>query len=736
MASSGHLNSTSFEGRYIQFAWTARTPDIANNKTTIDWTLKGAGEAQAGYYTSGNFRVKIDGTQVYFSSERIRLYNGTVIATGSRTFTHNENGSGSFSVAIEAGIYTVAVNCTGSGSFTLDTIARASQPSCITYPNHTQNVGNFGDTISIHMNRKSSTFKHTVRYAFGSTSGTCINADTGKATNKDVETGFKWKVPEALMNQLPSSTSGSGMIYVDTYNGSTLVGTKSCGFTATVPSSVKPTVSLSLEDTTGADQTYGSPVKGLSNIKVTVSATPAYGSQIASYIINADGVRYNKSTANTGPLRTSGSSVVTVSVTDKRGRTNTTSYTMSVQNYTPPTISALAVHRCNQDGTTNDRGEYVKVTFSAAVSSMSSKNTAQYKLSYKKPHETTFTTITLPLANNYTVSDYSYIFAADGSSSYDVTVTASDRHNSTPRSTSASTAFTLINFHPSGNGIAFGGVAEEDEENVFRNNLSLRQVGNHYSFQPGSFNGEKGYTLMAVITLKSLNVNAPIVFVLGKRGVLSPMQVNIQFAASSTTEDPELALISYEGSNLGAYLVKSATSTWKLYIDNTGGWSNPCVLDWYTTGNQDLRISVEFSNEQVASLPTPYYRATPLVTRSILDCFFPVGYILLLYSHADPNEMYPGSSWTRISNAFLWAVDASGQIGLTGGAKEVTLTEAQLPAHSHGSVYSQHAEGTKSTAWYSTSGTALAYGPVETGGGQAHNNMPPYIQISAWRRTS
>jgi microcystin-dependent protein len=110
--------------------------------------------------------------------------------------------------------------------------------------------------------------------------------------------------------------------------------------------------------------------------------------------------------------------------------------------------------------------------------------------------------------------------------------------------------------------------------------------------------------------------------------------------------------------------------------------------------------------------------------------------VLTLYSHADPNDMYPGTTWVRITNGFLWAVDSSGTIGLTGGAKEVTLTVDQIPAHSHGSVYSGNVSGTKTHAWLASGGTAMAYGTVAAGGGQAHNNMPPYVQVSIWRRTA
>jgi hypothetical protein len=124
------------------------------------------------------------------------------------------------------------------------------------------------------------------------------------------------------------------------------------------------------------------------------------------------------------------------------------------------------------------------------------------------------------------------------------------------------------------------------------------------------------------------------------------------------------------------------------------------------------------------------------VTGSIFDALLPVNSIVIRYDHINPGTLYPGTTWVRIYGAFPWFTDAAGQIGLTGGERNVTLTVDQIPAHSHGSVYSQHSTGTKDKAWYNASGTSVAYGPVSTGGGQAHNNMPPYIQLSAWRRTA
>lgn len=721
----------------LKFEWEISSQSVANNTTTIAWKLVGV-RSKSAYVKAGGFKVVIDGDTVYSKSTdyRIQLYNGTVVASGTKVIAHNADGSRSFTASAEGGIYTYAVNCTGSGTFTIDQIPRASQPSLVTYPNTTNDVGDFGETFSIHMNRHSSAFTHTVRYEYGNRSGTIATGVTN---------GTTWAVPLEFMNDIPNATFGSGRIYVDTYNDSTKIGTKYTGFTVTVPESVKPTASFKLEDITGVDDIYGSPVKGLSKIKITVSCTPAYSSPIVGYYIRANGESWNgESEVTTGVLKNAGTSGVYANAVDHRGRNVSFSYDMTVQDYTAPKVTALAVRRCNADGSTNDRGEYVKVTFSAEVSSMNSKNTAAYTLKYKKSADSAYTSVSLTaLKNKYAVSDHTYIFAADGSSSYDVDVTVADRHGTASRSTSASTAFTLINYHPEGNALRFGGVAEE--ENTFQNDLEFRQVGNHYSFQPEAFGGTKGYILLAVITLNTLNVNAPIVFQINRRGGLCPMNVYVRFASSSTTTDPDLASITYEGDNFGAFMVKAAESTWKLYVDNITGWSNPCLQDWFTTDNQMARLSVEFPSEIVEgtdpSVLGTYYRATPAKMPSILDYVYPVGSIYLSYSHVSPATMF-GGTWVRIENAFLWAVDANGTIGQTGGEKTHTLTISEIPPHMHqvavGGGSTEYGQTrTAITGWAkATSGYIDTSTVLNTGSGGAHNNMPPYIQVSAWRRTA
>ena len=747
MASSGSFNTSSYEGRYLQFAWKETSQNVTNNTTTISWTLKGAG-GDSTWYNAGNFKVVIAGETVYSSATRIRLEKDTLVASGTYTFKHNADGAKSFTASAEAGIYTVAVNVQGAQTFALDIIARASQPSCITWPEHTQNVGSFGDTISIHMNRQSSAFTHTVRYAFGSLSGTCIDASTGKAAT-GVGTGITWKIPVAFMDLLPSVTSGSGTIYVDTYNGSTKIGTKYCGFTATVPASVKPTCSIQVLDNTNIKDTYGNLVKGLSKLYVKTTGTPAYSSPIKSYNVTANGVRYTSGEVVTGALTSAGTTTVTATVTDGRGRTSSqASASFTVLDYSKPAITKIAAIRANQDGTANKRGAYIKLTFSAAITSLNSKNTAQYKVRYKKTADTAYTTVTISaLANKYSVTNNTYIFAA-ASNAYDIEVQAIDRHYTVTKSTKAPTTATIFSWrgfttsNGTEDGVGIGKVPSKANtlEIGMQTEIekSLVQIGNRYAFSsPGTANVE-GYVRIARITITAANADSPITFVFTQRRAIQPMTVHACFA-NSTATDSSINSFTYEGANFGAFITKVEALVWDLYVLKGSEWDTITLQDWWMSKTMETRCTVAFQGDLADTVPTGlvgYYRAVPTVIRGILDSILPVGSIVLRYDHNNPNTMYPGTTWVRISNRFLWGCDADGDIGITGGAKEVTLTEAQIPAHSHGSVYSQHAEGTKSQAWYTTAGTSLAYGAVKTGGGEAHNNMPPYVQVSIWRRTA
>lgn len=124
MANSGNFNTSSYSVRYLTFSWWVNSQDVNGNYTDIGWSLVGSGGSTTKWYTTGNVKVVIDGEQVYFNATRFNLYNGTQVASGTKRLWHDGNGNKTFSASAEAGIYTVAVNCSGSGSWALPTIPR------------------------------------------------------------------------------------------------------------------------------------------------------------------------------------------------------------------------------------------------------------------------------------------------------------------------------------------------------------------------------------------------------------------------------------------------------------------------------------------------------------------------------------------------------------------------------------------------------------------------------------
>lgn len=697
MPLSGSFSTSILSGHYtLRVDWSA-TQSVANNTSVVtvkaylvnDWALN----VGARY----NNAMSVAGVATTYTCPAVRTTGTHLLTTyTSGAIAHNDDGTKSINISVSYrmnatinGVYYGTM--TASSTVTLTTIARASQPSCITWPEHTQNVGNFGSTISIHMNRKSDSFTHTVRYAFGTQTGTIATS---------VTTGTTWTIPTSFMNLIPSDTQGSGTIYVDTYNGSTLIGTKWCGFTATVPTSAKPSCTATLTDITGVGDIYGSPVRGLSQIKVTVNPTLSYSSPIKTYAISINGAKYASNPATSEILVGEEASLVSVTVTDARGRPSAAwTYDMKVKDYTRPSVSKLAVHRCDALGNEYDQGQYVQATFSAAVSSMDSKNTVSCGLRYKKTSASTWTEVSFG-TTLYTYTDRKYIFAADESSTYDVEVFITDRHYTATRATSVSTAFSLIDYHPSGRGIRFGGVAED--ENLFRVSMEAKfdkaVQGKVYGLG----------TLERIPDYSNLNDYV----VPGVYGI--PSDASAQTISNMPKE-----------------------TAGRLIVSDSTGTEPSENFDWEYKEQLFLPHDIGRGGvpwvRQLRRQKSTQWSYYAWHTYGLFA--YPVGSIYISYTHDNPATLF-GGTWQRIENRFLWATTASGTIGQTGGESEHTLTVNEMPAHTHGSVYSQHASGTKDKAWYTTSGSSVAYGTVSTGGGAAHNNMPPYIQVSIWRRTA
>lgn len=740
MALSGSHRTWFTDWNYVEFSWTA-TQSIDGNYSTVSWRLNlVAVDANGAINSSASKKVYvgITGYAAGYTYETIGISGGTTktLRTGTAKITHDKNGAASFTATynVELGITFSGIwleDAGGSPVFTLDTIPRLSKLNA--------GAGTLGEVQTLSITRKVTDAVYKIRYNCGSASGYAA----GSASDAVADTSINWTPPLSLASQNKTGTSVSVTLTLDTYLDNTLLGSYSKTITCNIPDSVKPTASFTLEDVTGVDDIYGTPVQGLSRIKFVVKGTLAYGSPIKTYSVTANGTKYNTAEATTGTLKTSGDSPVTATVTDGRGRTGSVSYTMKVKAYERPNVTALTVHRCTADGTESEQGEYIRAVFSATVTDIGGlgKNAPKYKLRYKKTSAASYTEVAFSaLTGQYAVANQAHIFAADSGSSYDVEVVAEDSHVTTTRSTSASTAFTLMNWGADGTSLGVGKVAEK--ANTMEVALDMyttgthEHLGNRFCLSSPGVAAEEGYVLMARITVTAANADTPITFVFSRRAAATPMTVHVQLKNSTATAS-ELSTIRYEGTNYGAFLVKAGALIWDLYVLKGSNWDTITLQDWWTSKTMESRVTVVFPGTLVETLPGDYYRATPAMLDSLRDYIYPVGSVYICYSHVSPADLF-GGTWVRIENAFLWGVDSKGTIGQTGGEKTHTLTLDEIPAHSHGSVYSQHVDATKLYPWLTTSSSppSLAYGAVPAGGGAAHNNMPPYVQVSIWRRTA
>ena len=159
-------------------------------------------------------------------------FSGTYWIAENKTFTvdHNEDGTGEATIYWKWGVYAYTSFVVGyqnpSGSFkiSLPTIARASEPTL------SVSTARMKETITIHTNRKSSSFTHTLKYTFAGETATIA---TG------VGDSHPWAIPD-LASKINNATQGTMTISCVTYNGSTEVGTKSVSFTVQVPKAVMP----------------------------------------------------------------------------------------------------------------------------------------------------------------------------------------------------------------------------------------------------------------------------------------------------------------------------------------------------------------------------------------------------------------------------------------------------------------------------------------------------------------
>ena len=467
MASSGSFltngwyDETRGDYVYLEFAWQVASTSLESNSTTISWELRGKRTASGYYVNAGGFKVVIDGTTVYSKSTdyRIKLYKGTVVASGTHILYHDPDGDKTFSASAEGGIYTYAVNCTGSGKWTLPDIPK--KLSTLEVKPATKST--LGTAERLLVTQQSSSFTHSIKATCGDTSVYVSSTGSTQATEaKHNKCDIWWLPPLDFAIQNPTGQTVSATLTITTYDGSTKLGSKNYTIQYTIPSKIAPYFDLTSEDPTGVKSKVGDYVQGESKLYLNIDAHTSYGAWIKSYKTDFEGLTYATKEVTTGEINGSGTIQYTVTVTDSRDRTATETYSIYVEAYTPPRVVYMIARRCDADGTLNATGSYVAVDFTAEHSDAYDLN---WTLKTKKKSESTYTFVASGGLEAGQTTKREIVYA-DPAYSYDIYLVASDLINEVYGYTEAPTAEVVWSLKKKNGqivGVALGKVSEEED---------------------------------------------------------------------------------------------------------------------------------------------------------------------------------------------------------------------------------------------------------------------------------
>lgn len=603
----------------IEFSWSSSDPDIASNTTQVSWQIRGYGTYPY-RVLSGPIRVYINNGIVYQgytdNSNRLSLAVGDVIARGSFTANHNDEGNYSFTATVHSFIYYLDVpgnpSQDGSGNWSLDRIPRKSTL--------TASGGTLGTQQNLVINKAAQSFTHTITYSCGSASGTVADNTPAGVIN--------WTPPYSLASQAPSATVLLVTLTLSTYSGEILVGSNIYSYVYVIPDNAdtKPTFSLSISPVQSLPEAFsGMYVQWKTRAMASYTeATAKYGASVRSYVFSVDGKSYSGNGAVSGILSQSGQLTVVAYITDSRGFSSAPVYSyITVIPYSKPNVipytgaQNIECYRATESGEPSRTGTYLRIRagrqFSTIIEEGEQKNFCILRYRYKQSDSTLYSGWTTLLSKNATGNFVDVTVAGILTSdiySYDIQI----------------------------------GV-EDDIGEV--NSVTLKALSRKVTLHLGRNGDSVG---------------------IGRMAHSSPGRLD-------------------------------------------------CDLDAY------------------------FEREVSVRGQTLLDLIYPIGSIYMSVSNVSPQTFF-GGTWVRIEDVFLLSAGENHEAGSTGGSEEVTLTIEEIPPHVHQTndtlVWPFVGTGESFDGWrertdYYNESSKFTF---STGGGQPHNNMPPYLAVYMWKRTA
>lgn len=569
MANTKTVSGSGLRQYGLQLRCTEDSTSIPNNTSTISWSLV----LTSGNYSFGDFwigwTVKLGDKTVSHADDNYKAISissnsSLVIASGTDTVTHNNDGTKTINIYGYLSIssaYPGPGDMTCSGDWALTTIPRASSmtlPSSFT----------IGSSGSITIQMASNTFSHTITYSGYGLSGTVANLNAGVSSTS-------WTPPTSFYAKLPSSTSGTVTLTLTTKSGSTTIGTATYNATIVVPSSIKPTaptVTLAPVNTNAWISSKGLYVGGYSAVKVTSSASPGSGATISSYTIS--GAFSGSGSPFTSAVLTAGSKSITVTATDSRGRTNSTTTSVTFLTYTYPGLTTFSAVRGTYSGgswTSNVNGDHIRVEAVASVALSANGNTAS---------------VTVKIGNtnpSATSGNYYYFTSTNATTSYVITGSVSDSvGNSTSRSLTVPTIEVPLNINVDLPGIGVGMIAQRARTLEIAQNWALVGNGkaNEFPYLPFSKStgygsqGSAGYVRIATITTLAGTsaITEPFHFRVVRTFDSGPVDLYLRLAYSNNN-DPAIESLFYDANGtvynntFRAFANRTGPGVYEIYVE-------------------------------------------------------------------------------------------------------------------------------------------------------------------------
>ena len=232
-------------------------------------------------------------------------------------------------------------------------------------------------TISTEGSSTSGTGIYSIEYEFGSLTG--VIKDNISPT--DVPATISWTIPTSFYNEIPDTTSKTGkLISYFTISGNIKTVNSTSTFIAKIPDDDVPTITASVVTTDAlSSQLSGNTstiINGVSNVKVTMSATPTQGSTMVNQYFYYQRNYYPMNIQNTKTLTGGYDGVFDFGAIDTRSRKGTSRITLTAIDYRTPTISLDDVSISTSGvATINITGTWFNGSFGATANTL----TVQYR---------------------------------------------------------------------------------------------------------------------------------------------------------------------------------------------------------------------------------------------------------------------------------------------------------------------------------------------------------------------